>query len=203
MSQPSSPPPLSQYPGYFPAAKPPFWSRSKVGLAAGVLGLLVGVGVGAADAQEPAAPRASLPTSQVQPDDAVDVQAEVDDAVDAVTDEMKSKLERQKTAAAARLTRAGTQAKVAQQRAVRQAVTSAVAKVRAEEQAKTAAAVDAALSAAQPAQVQPLASNSGGTDPRFSYCYEVVAAGYGPYYQGQDPEYDWYDDADNDGSVCE
>lgn len=28
-----------------------------------------------------------------------------------------------------------------------------------------------------------------GTDPRFSYCYQVIAAGYGPYYRGIDPEY--------------
>ncbi len=43
----------------------------------------------------------------------------------------------------------------------------------------------------------------GGTDPRFTYCYEANDAGYGPYYQGQDPEYQWYDDADDDGIVCE
>jgi hypothetical protein len=28
------------------------------------------------------------------------------------------------------------------------------------------------------------------------------AAGYGPYYSGKDPEYDWYRDADSDGMVC-
>ena len=43
----------------------------------------------------------------------------------------------------------------------------------------------------------------GGSDPMFSYCYEANDAGYGPYYQGSDPEYDWYDDADADGIVCE
>jgi hypothetical protein len=43
----------------------------------------------------------------------------------------------------------------------------------------------------------------GGTDPQFDYCYEAVAAGFGPYFQGQDPEYDWYRDADGDGVVCE
>lgn len=42
-----------------------------------------------------------------------------------------------------------------------------------------------------------------GLDPRFSYCYQAKDAGYGPYYQGKDPEYDWYTDADNDGVVCE
>jgi hypothetical protein len=44
---------------------------------------------------------------------------------------------------------------------------------------------------------------TGSLDPRFDYCYEAKAAGYGPYYRGVDPEYDWYTDADNDGVVCE
>jgi hypothetical protein len=43
----------------------------------------------------------------------------------------------------------------------------------------------------------------GGLDPRFDYCYQANDAGYGPYYRGTDPEYDWYDDADGDGIVCE
>lgn len=46
-------------------------------------------------------------------------------------------------------------------------------------------------------------SGSGGLDPQFQYCYQAQAAGYGPYYQGKDPEYYWYTDADNDGVVCE
>lgn len=44
---------------------------------------------------------------------------------------------------------------------------------------------------------------SGGTDPRFSYCYQAKEAGYGPYYQGKDEEYYWYTDGDSDGVVCE
>jgi S1-C subfamily serine protease len=53
-------------------------------------------------------------------------------------------------------------------------------------------------------------SNSGGggydetqTDPRFRTCKDAKANGYGPYYSGFDPEYDWYIDADSDGKVCE
>lgn len=42
-----------------------------------------------------------------------------------------------------------------------------------------------------------------GTDPRFSTCADAKAAGYGPYYVGKDPEYEWYRDADSDGIVCE
>lgn len=48
---------------------------------------------------------------------------------------------------------------------------------------------------------------SGGSgdavDPRFPTCTAAIAAGYGPYYQGVDPEYDWYIDRDGDGIVCE
>lgn len=40
-------------------------------------------------------------------------------------------------------------------------------------------------------------------DPRYSTCTEAKAHGYGPYYQGQDPEYYWYNDRDGDGVVCE
>jgi hypothetical protein len=43
----------------------------------------------------------------------------------------------------------------------------------------------------------------GATDPRFDYCYQAVAAGYGPYYRGTDVEYSWYTDGDRDGVVCE
>ena len=42
-----------------------------------------------------------------------------------------------------------------------------------------------------------------GLDRRFDSCAEAVAAGYGDYRRGRDPEYLWYDDADGDGVVCE
>ncbi len=41
------------------------------------------------------------------------------------------------------------------------------------------------------------------TDPDMGTCKAAKAAGYGPYYEGKDPEYDWYRDADHDGIVCE
>ncbi|MEV6301635.1 excalibur calcium-binding domain-containing protein [Actinoplanes sp. NPDC051861] len=41
------------------------------------------------------------------------------------------------------------------------------------------------------------------TDPRFRTCGAANDAGYGPYVQGKDPEYDWYQDRDGDGVVCE
>lgn len=59
----------------------------------------------------------------------------------------------------------------------------------------------------QPAKVVRRSSGGGTTttdlDPQYKYCYEAKAAGYGPYYQGKDPEYYWYTDGDNDGVVCE
>ena len=40
-------------------------------------------------------------------------------------------------------------------------------------------------------------------DPRFDTCEEANDAGYVDYRRGIDPEYEWYDDTDNDGVVCE
>jgi hypothetical protein len=57
--------------------------------------------------------------------------------------------------------------------------------------------------ASAPAPQPPPAPPPPGTDPRFGTCAEARANGYGPYYRGQDPEYDWYRDADGDGVVCE
>lgn len=41
------------------------------------------------------------------------------------------------------------------------------------------------------------------TDPNYGTCTKANAAGKGPYRRGQDPEYDWYQDRDGDGVVCE
>ncbi|MGQ0464352.1 MAG: GmrSD restriction endonuclease domain-containing protein [Sporichthyaceae bacterium] len=57
----------------------------------------------------------------------------------------------------------------------------------------------ASAPAPQP-EPQPQAA---GTDPRFPYCKDAIAAGYGPYVSGTDAEYGWYRDADGDGTVCE
>jgi hypothetical protein len=46
-------------------------------------------------------------------------------------------------------------------------------------------------------------TGDGATDPQFATCAEAIAAGYGPYFQGDDPEYAWYTDGDGDGVVCE
>ena len=48
-------------------------------------------------------------------------------------------------------------------------------------------------------------SNDNGysNDPRFGTCKEAISNGYGPYYYEIDTEYDWYNDRDGDGIVCE
>ncbi len=53
------------------------------------------------------------------------------------------------------------------------------------------------------AKIGKATGGGGGLDPRFDFCYQAVAAGYGPYYRGRDREYAWYTDADSDGVVCE
>lgn len=42
-----------------------------------------------------------------------------------------------------------------------------------------------------------------GTDPRYKTCAAANDAGLGPYRRGVDPEYEWYQDRDGDGVVCE
>ncbi len=50
-----------------------------------------------------------------------------------------------------------------------------------------------------PAPVEP----APAADPQYGTCKEAIAAGYGDYVRGTDPEYDWYQDRDGDGIVCE
>ena len=47
------------------------------------------------------------------------------------------------------------------------------------------------------------ASQESSADPIYGTCREAKSHGYGPYYEGSDYEYDYYDDRDNDGIVCE
>ena len=48
-----------------------------------------------------------------------------------------------------------------------------------------------------------IGSQVAGRDPMFRTCRDAKANGYGPYQEGVDPEYKWYDDRDHDGWVCE
>ena len=194
-------PSLDDYPGYFPAGKPPFWTRSKVGTAAGIAGLLLGVGIGGSSPAGQSASGAAFTQSDL--DRAVTAakaqasaaatqqQGSAGDATKLAA--LRAQLARQKADAAAVLRSVKRDARAAQKAAVAHAVAQAVAAVKA--QASTRSAPTTPL--------QQQTSPSGGTDPRFSYCYQAIAAGYGPYVRGQDPEYYWYTDADGDGVVCE
>jgi len=193
-----TPPGLDQYPGYFPAAKPPFWTRAKVGAATGIVGLLIGLAAAPGNADP--APSADKTHSAPAPS-AADIQAKVDDAVAAAEGRMNSKLATVRDHSQQRLTTARSQAAAAQRRAV----SRAVAHAHAQDHAKLVQAVATAKASVQTAAppAAPSAPAAPATDPRFSYCYEANDAGYGPYFRGQDPEYYWYTDADNDGEVCE
>ena len=187
-------PSLDDYPGYFPAAKPPFWTRTKTGVATGMAGLVLGVAMGGTSSTDAADAAAGF--TQADLDAAVatatdDLRGQVDDAQAAVSDgdglaakleSARQQLKDQRAQAAATLRKVKREARSAQRATVATAVATAEAE------------------AAPP---QPLANTGGGTDPHFSYCYEAIDAGYGPYVEGEDPEYDWYDDADGDGIVCE
>ena len=50
---------------------------------------------------------------------------------------------------------------------------------------------------------EPQPDAPAGLDPDFGTCTKAKAAGYGPYTQGVDEEYGWYQDRDKDGVVCE
>ena len=50
---------------------------------------------------------------------------------------------------------------------------------------------------------QPDPPDTADLDPRFDTCEEANDAGYVDYRRGVDPEYEWYDDTDGDGVVCE
>jgi len=198
--------PLSDYPGYFPPRKPPFWSRPKVGVAAGIVGIILGSAFaagGEAEAPAQAAPR-------VVEDSTSAIAEAVEDATDELSDELaeadathakelSDELAEADATHAKELRIAGKQAakheRAAVKAAVTKAVAAAVAKTRAEEQAKAAES-----------QIQTLTSTppSGGrTDPHYGTCGEANDNGFGSYVRGQDPEYEWYDDRDNDGVVCE
>lgn len=69
-------------------------------------------------------------------------------------------------------------------------------------QTQTAAPVQIQAPAAVQTQAPPSPAQPA-LDPQFGTCKEAIANGYGPYTQGQDPEYYWYRDADHDGVDCE
>lgn len=197
--QPPQPP--SPYGNFPPATKLPFWSRTKVGVAAGIVGLVLG-SAGAASGDD---------TGSAKKDDKSSsslAAADLNGAVEKATDELEDELEQEQAEAEAAVSDAEQVAAKAKTDAAKAKKDLAAFKKQAKvTKAKAVAAAIAAerarQAAVEPPAPVPFADTSNDTDPRFSYCYEANDAGYGPYRDGVDPEYDWYDDRDDDGIVCE
>lgn len=217
MSQPQGPgPSLYDHPGHLPA-KVAVWKRTWVRIAgASLLSFAVGTGVGSTEpapvAGKPVAAEERLERDRRAQAGIAAALDRAEDEAGRLEDEVSALREREEAAVA----RVRAEARTDQRKAVRdaraavrararaqreKAVSAAVAKARKQTRAEVLAQVRA--DAAKPA---PQAASGGGgteTDPRFSWCYEANDAGYGPYVKGQDPEYDWYQDRDGDGLVCE
>jgi hypothetical protein len=134
-------------------------------------------------------PQNTAPESTDQGLDESDVQALAQAEIDKAVSEAVAANEREQVAERRDLRKSlRKQAKEKRKTAVKTAVAAALRKER---------------SLVETQQPETQTFTETGTDPRFSYCYEANDAGYGNYRQGVDPEYDWYDDADGDGSVCE
>jgi hypothetical protein len=170
---------------------------------AGLLaGLLIGV-VGAGGDADPA-PDDEASVRPLAPTVTVTATAEADPVettpAGPTQDDLDQAVEEAQTHAQAR-----TQRLLAKQRA---RSTAQLRTVRQQARTDQRAAVKAAVrkaraQAAPPVEVPVVETPAVQTDPQFSYCYEANDAGYGNYVSGVDPEYDWYDDADGDGRVCE
>jgi hypothetical protein len=182
-------------------ARKPFWTRTKVGVAGVMVGLVAGVVATGGEATDDT-PAASMLT-------AVQAKDKVEAAVATATSELTARLVESEAGAhqvQADLDKLKSESATAERTAIAQAVREAVAKVRKEERKKAAsevAAAEAAAAAEAPAHSLADASPSGALDPQFGTCTEAVGHGYGPYVEGEDPEYEWYDDRDRDGRVCE
>lgn len=55
----------------------------------------------------------------------------------------------------------------------------------------------------EPVIQEPAAEPAPASVPNPGTCKEAAAKGMGPFKKGVDPEYDFYDDRDSDGIVCE
>jgi hypothetical protein len=78
-----------------------------------------------------------------------------------------------------------------------------IAHVEREPSAPTPTPRPAAPAAPSPPHPTPPAVRPAATDPNYGTCKQARANHRGPYVRGQDPEYDYYQDRDGDGIVCE
>jgi hypothetical protein len=173
-------PGIESYPGFVTRAtvnRSRWFGKSAIGMAAGVAGLIIGLAsAGDADAAK----------DEAEKDAQVKI-ARIQDQIDERLDEAKQ------------------QALVDEQETIDDAVATAVAEEKTRQAALTKKAVAAAVKETKAdlkVSTQPKTLVSAN-DPRFDTCGAANVAGYGNYRKGSDPEYDWYDDRDNDGFVCE
>jgi len=133
--------------------------------------------------------------------------------VEEAQDGASAKIAEAQLDADARIKEADRQSDAAQQEAIDKAVADAMATEKGKRDELIKDAVDEAVSEAnanaeaEAPALEPRTlvdgGGGGGTDPRFDTCGKANAAGYGSYRRGVDTEYNWYQDRDNDGVVCE
>lgn len=187
-----------------PPPPPPrrrWWTgRPAVAVGAGFLGLLLGIGVGASDTEDATTALESKVSTLTEQRSQLrgDLAEAKDDMTSMVgADDVQETVDRE-VAEAVESTSASAQA------STKKAVDAAVAKERQRARKLVAKARrDAAAQQPDSEAVADSGGGGGGTDPRFDTCGEANDAGFGPYSSGSDAEYDWYQDRDGDGVVCE
>lgn len=171
----------------------PFWTRTKVGISSGLVGLLIGIGGGSVEE----APATDI--AKAKPDDTAI--AALLDSSEAEVESLEESLEALEAQSDEAVAVAVSEAVAETKAAMKVKKKLAVARVKERERARARELVQDA----EQNSVQTFADTESGsnTDPRFDTCGDANDAGYGSYRRGVDAEYDWYDDRDNDGIVCE
>jgi hypothetical protein len=171
-------------------------TRTALGVGCGVLGLILGSAMAGGGGNDD-----SL-TEKVSSLRAANTDLEAD--LSKVTESAQADQSEVDEQIADEVAKADAAAKEDQRKAVATAVALEKRKGDLRVRRAKAAAAAAARSLASSAEDSSDSGSSGsGTDPRFNTCGEANDNGYGPYREGADPEYDWYQDRDSDGVVCE
>jgi len=177
-------PEIENYPGFVTEAKAKrsrWLGKTSIGVASGLAGLVIGLA--SAGDTEAAKDEAKAEANKAAQAKIALIRDQTDERVDEAKQEA---LANEQEAIDEAVTAAVDEEKARRSKLIKQAVAEAVKETKAD--LKTSA------------EPKTLVSQ---TDPRFDTCGAANAAGYGNYRRGSDPEYEWYDDRDNDGVVCE
>ena len=178
-------------------------TRTAVGLGAGLVGLIVGVSIGGSgDTTKPVNTDALKTKIATLKDANSSLKQDVDDAKASAVDPNDIDQQISSAVTDARVKAAFTQRKK-DALALKKAVAKEKAKADARVRALLAKKSSSSSSSSSSTSSSGGSSSDGGLDPRFRTCGDANDAGYGPYRQGADPEYDWYIDRDGDGVDCE